>query len=148
MINWFKNKSDSTELRSEGGQEYSRLYHQLGGETGIRALSNSFYDEMETLPDAAELLSLHPQPLDSIRQRFFEFLSGWTGGPGLFEQKHGHPRLRARHLPFKVDKAMRDQWMLCMTRALDKEVSCQLTRMQLRQSFYQLADHMRNVDEN
>lgn len=143
MINWFKNKSQPTQQ-----PEYSALYSKLGSESGVRALANAFYDEMENRPEAAELLALHPQPLDSIRERFFEFLSGWLGGPGLFEQKYGHPRLRARHLPFKVDIAMRDQWMLCMSRALDKYVECPMTRLQLRKSFYQLADHMRNVDED
>ncbi len=141
MINWFKNKT-----KPEPTPEYSTLYLELGGAQGVRALADAFYDQMETLPEATELLAMHPQPLDSIRQRFFEFLSGWLGGPSLFEQNYGHPQLRARHLPFKIDSNMRDQWMLCMTRALDQHVTSPLTRMQLRQSFYKLASHMRNQD--
>ena len=82
--------------------------------------------------------------MDSIRQRFFEYLSGWLGGPPLFESQYGHPRLRARHLPYKVTKSMRDQWMFCMDQALDEVVENPLLRKGLRQSFSQLADHMVN----
>ncbi|MBW8192788.1 group II truncated hemoglobin [Neiella marina] len=151
-MNWLKHKLKHGAQTSESGQTKSQvptqssIYNTLGGEAGVRRLADAFYDNMEQLPEAAELLAMHPQPMDSIRQRFFEFLSGWFGGPPLFEQKYGHPRLRARHLPFTVDTNMRDQWMLCMTRALDTHVTCPLTRMQLRQSFFQLADHMRNAD--
>ncbi|TAA41118.1 group II truncated hemoglobin [Corallincola spongiicola] len=122
-------------------------YQLMGGEIAVKRLANRFYDIMETAPEAAELLAIHPMPLDSIRERFFEFLSGWLGGPGLFEEKYGHPRLRARHLPFKIDKQMRDQWMFCMGKALDIEIDTPLLREQLRLSFASLADHMRNQPE-
>ncbi|MCM2678054.1 group II truncated hemoglobin [Echinimonas agarilytica] len=144
-MKWFKSKSQPEPIK-EAEPEPSSLYKSIGGEDGVRALANAFYDQMEQRNEAKELLAIHPQPMDSIRQRFFEFLSGWLGGPPLFEQKYGHPRLRARHLSFKIDEQMRDQWMLCMVRALDQVVTCPLTKMQLRHSFYQLADHMRNTD--
>ncbi len=145
MFQRLKNKL-STPDNTNKVSDYS-LYNQLGGEPGVRALADAFYDQMEQLAEAKELLAMHPQPLDSIRQRFFEFLSGWLGGPNLFEQKYGHPQLRKRHLPFRVDSQLRDQWMLCMTRALDLQINNPLTRMQLRQSFSKLADHMRNVPD-
>ena len=119
-------------------------YQLLGGEAGVRALANDFYDIMESAPEAADLYAIHPLPLDAIRQKFFEFLSGWTGGPPLFEEKYGHPRLRARHLPFKVDCKMRDQWMFCMNKALDRQVGNVEVREQMRASLDQLASHMRN----
>ncbi len=122
-------------------------YQLLGGETGVKALANRFYDIMETTPEAAELYAVHPQPLDDIRLKFFEFLSGWTGGPALFEEKYGHPMLRRRHMPFVIDKNMRDQWMFCMNRALDLEVNNPLLRENIRQSLKQLANHMRNQPE-
>lgn len=119
-------------------------YQQIGGATDVKRLANRFYDFMETDPHAADLLKIHPQPLDSVRLRFFEFLSGWLGGPPLFEEKYGHPRLRARHLPFKIDARQRDLWMLCMNQALEEVVTDKLTRKQLQASFYQLASHMIN----
>lgn len=121
-------------------------YQAIGGEEGTRLLANRFYDFMQTDPHAKDLLAIHPQPMDSIRQRFFEFLSGWLGGPGLFEQKYGHPRLRARHLPFEITAHQRDLWMLCMNQALEEVVTDKLMRRQLQASFYQLATHMINTD--
>ena len=123
-------------------------FELIGGESGTRKLAERFYDIMQTAPEAKELLALHPQPMDSIRQRFYEYLSGWLGGPGLFEAKYGHPRLRARHLPFRVDTQMRDQWMFCMNKALDEVVENRMLRDGIRQSFYQLATHMINQPEN
>ncbi|MER2491158.1 group II truncated hemoglobin [Catenovulum sediminis] len=121
-------------------------YEQIGGEQGTYTLANRFYDFMQNDPHAKPLLDIHPQPMDSIRQRFFEFLSGWLGGPPLFEEKYGHPRLRARHLPFKITRLQRDLWMLCMNQALEEVVDNKLLRRQLQASFYQLATHMINSD--
>ncbi|AWB66360.1 hemoglobin-like oxygen-binding protein [Saccharobesus litoralis] len=120
------------------------LYFKIGEEQGTRALANRFYDIMLTAPEAAELLAIHPQPMDSIRERFFEFLSGWLGGPPLFEQKYGHPRLRARHLPFEVNQSMIDQWLFCMNKALEKEVKDLRARKAIKQAITPLAQHMLN----
>lgn len=120
-------------------------YQQLGGEPAVRQLANRFYDIMETDSAAQELLAMHPQPLDSVRERFYEFLTGWLGGPPLFEQKYGHPRLRARHLPFRIDQSMRDQWLHCMYQALDEQVSDTLLKQQLKAQFTRLAHHMINA---
>lgn len=119
-------------------------YILIGGEKGTRDLAERFYDVMQSAPEAKELLSIHPQPMDSIRQRFYEYLSGWLGGPPLFEKQYGHPRLRARHLPFKVTPVMRDQWMFCMNQALTDTVENTQLRRGLSQSFEQLATHMIN----
>ncbi len=110
----------------------------------VRNMADRFYDIMQTDPEAAELLAMHPQPLDAIRQKFFEFLSGWFGGPQLFSAKYGHPRLRARHLPFAIDTRMRDQWLHCMYRVLDEQVQDPLLHQQLKAQFTQLAHHMIN----
>lgn len=119
-------------------------YQLMGGETAVRHLANRFYDIMETAPEAKALYAMHPLPLDGIRQKFFEFLSGWLGGPALFEQKYGHPRLRARHLPFEVNEQMREEWMFCMNQALNEVVSDKVLREGIRQSIGQLASHMIN----
>lgn len=107
-------------------------------------MAERFYDIMESDPRAADLLALHPQPMTAIRVKFFQFLSGWLGGPPLFAQQYGHPRLRARHLPFAIDTRMRDQWLLCMYQVLDEQVSDRLLKQQLRAQFTQLAHHMIN----
>lgn len=120
------------------------LYVLIGGETGTRNLAEAFYNEMQSNIHLQELLAIHKQPMDNIRQKFFEFLSGWLGGPGLFEEKYGHPQLRARHMPFKVTKKQSDLWMLCMNNAMRKVIKNDEVEQQLRQAFSQLATHMIN----
>jgi hemoglobin len=121
-------------------------YEKIGGEAGVRALTQRFYGVMRELPTARELLAIH-RDLDDSEQKLFEFLSGWLGGPQLFMERHGHPRLRMRHMMVAVDTRMRDQWMLCMRHALDQTVEDAAFREELYQSLWRLADHMRNVEE-
>jgi len=125
----------------------SSIYDKLGGDAGVRTLVDRFYDLMDVLPEAKEIRALHPPDLKDSREKLYLFLSGWMGGPPLFTQKFGHPRLRARHLPFVIGNSERDQWLLCMRQALSETSLPLLTRQQLEGSFSQLADHMRNKDE-
>ena len=119
-------------------------YERLGGEAAVRKLVDRFYDLMETLPEAGGIRALHPADLTGSRDKLFKFLSGWLGGPPLYEVEYGHPRLRARHLPFPIGAAERDAWLLCMEQALAKTEMEELLRMHLLQSLRNTADHMRN----
>ena len=121
-------------------------YQQLGGEQRLRQLVNTFYDLMESLPEAAQIRALHPTDMQSSRDKLFMFLSGWLGGPSLYIEQYGHPRLRARHLPFPIDRAGRDAWLLCMDRALEQLQVDRALHFQLMQAFLQTADHMRNKE--
>jgi len=121
-------------------------YEKIGGEAGVRRLTVSLYNAMRELPSVRELLDIH-RDLDDSEQKLFEFLSGWLGGPQLFMERHGHPRLRMRHSYFPVDTNMRDQWMHCMRHALDQTVEDPLFREELYQSLWSMADHMRNQPE-
>lgn len=126
------------------GVEAKTLYESLGGEAPLRRLVDRFYDLMDERPEAATIRAMHPDDLASSREKLFLFLSGWTGGPPLYFARHGHPRLRARHAPFAIGEAERDQWMACMRRALiDCEVEPAL-REELDRAFAQVADFMRN----
>lgn len=127
-------------------QEHSP-YQRLGGEQAVRKLVDRFYDLMDTLPEAETIRAMHPDDLSGSRDKLFKFLSGWLGGPQLYIQEFGHPRLRARHLPFSIGSAERDAWMLCMTQALSEMELEPLLLHHLTQSFYKTADHMRNRDE-
>ncbi len=122
-------------------------YEALGGEAAVRALVDRFYDLMDTLPEVAGIRALHAKSLKGSREKLFKFLSGWLGGPQLYVQQYGHPRLRARHLPFPIGNAERDQWMLCMNRALEDCQVPELLRMQLSGQLQQVADFMRNRAE-
>ena len=123
------------------------LYEVIGGESKVRELVNAFYRNMDTLSEAKEIRAQH-KDLNEANQKLFEFLSGWMGGPNLYIEKHGHPRLRARHLPFQIGIRERDQWMLCMNKALEE---CQIAgdaKRILHASLSRLADHMRNQHES
>lgn len=119
-------------------------YELLGGEKAIRALVDRFYDLMVELPEAKETLALHPKDLTSSRNKLFKFLSGFLGGPNLYIEEYGHPRLRARHLPFAIGDRERDQWMFCMSKAVDELVEDKLVATQLKSAFQGTADFMRN----
>jgi hemoglobin len=119
-------------------------YELLGGDAGIRRLVDRFYDLMDTAPEAATIRRLHAASLKASREKLYLFLTGWTGGPPVYVEKHGHPRLRARHLPFTISSRERDEWMWCMDRALAEQEMPQEVRAHLRERFRQLADHMRN----
>ena len=120
-------------------------YERLGGEAAVRTLVDRFYDLMDSLPEAADIRALHPQDLSGSRDKLFKFLSGWLGGPPLYQAEYGHPRLRARHLPFPIGEAERDAWLLCMERALMETDMDAMLRGHLLQSLRNTANHMRNV---
>ncbi len=119
------------------------VYERLGGEVGVRALADRFYDEMERRPEVAPLLAMHVD-MPRARERFFWFLSGWLGGPQLFMERIGHPRLRMRHDRFPIDADARDQWLLCMSAALEPTDLPPAVRAQLDGAFAQVANHMIN----
>jgi hemoglobin len=122
------------------------LYTLLGEEAGIRALVDHFYDRMDLEPEFAGIRALHPTPLDGSRDKLFWFLCGWSGGPNHYIERFGHPRLRARHLPYTIGVAERDQWLQCMAMALiDRGWSLDDPLVgRLMESFAGTADWMRN----
>ncbi len=110
----------SQESDRSGGSAFGpgRLpYDEVGGEAGVRGLVDEFYDRVR---DESEVMRrVHPEDLTESREKLFEFLSGWLGGPQLYVQKHGHPRLRMRHMPFHIDGEAVEEWLRCMRGAMD-----------------------------
>lgn len=119
-------------------------YEQMGGEETVRRLVERFYSLMDTLPEAYEIRKMHPKDLHGSIEKLFKFLSGWFGGPQLYIEEYGHPRLRARHLPFPIADAARDQWLMCMFQAMEDIGLDKKLQFQLKQAFTQTANHMRN----
>ena len=117
----------------------------IGGEAQVKALVDRFYDLMDLEPGYAALRAAHGDTLDNARQRLFWFLCGWLGGPQHYTERFGHPRLRARHLPFKIGILERDQWLACMDEAMGDVGVDERLRARLKESFFQTADWMRNV---
>ncbi|MBL8514422.1 MAG: group II truncated hemoglobin [Betaproteobacteria bacterium] len=118
----------------------------IGGEGAVLKLVTRFYDLMDEDPDYFAIRKLHAPTLDGAREKLYKFLVGWLGGPPLYEQEFGHPRLRARHLPFAIATRERDQWLACMSRAM-REVEVEpALRARLEASFFNTADWMRNTE--
>ena len=100
---------------------------RLGGEPRVRELVDRFYDLMDLEP-APRAAAAWRQP-DSVRDKLFWFLCGWPGGPNHYIERFGQPRLRARHLPFRIGIAERDEWLACMAQAMRGEVDEALSRL-------------------
>ncbi|MDF3035962.1 MAG: hypothetical protein K0S28_1236 [Paucimonas sp.] len=124
--------------------ERPTLYDEIGGEHKLRELVDRFYDLMELQPEFSEIRVMHPPTLDGSRDKLFWFLSGWMGGPSHYIERFGHPRLRARHLPFAIGSAERDQWLRCMAWAMQDLGYSEDMQLRLMHSFFQTADWMRN----
>jgi hemoglobin len=124
-------------------QEQS-AYALLGGDAKVRELVDRFYDLMDLEPEFAVIRALHPASMDGSRDKLYWFLSGWLGGPDMYIERHGHPRLRARHLPYAIASVERDQWLRCMALAMQDVGLPEPMQERLLHSFYQTADWMRN----
>jgi hemoglobin len=120
-------------------------FEWIGGEDKVRALVDRFYDLMDLEPAYAELRAAHGSTLADARQKLFWFLCGWLGGPNYFVDRFGHPRLRARHMPFKIGITERDQWVACMNQAMGEVQLDEALRAKLLESFMGTADWMRNT---
>lgn len=110
----------------------------------MHALVERFYTIMDQLPEAGPIRAMHPADLALSREKLYEFLSGWLGGPALYIEKYGHPQLRARHLRVRIGPSERDQWMLCMRQALEETVADEPLRRELADALGRVAEHMRN----
>jgi hemoglobin len=119
-------------------------FEMLGGEPVVQALTERFYDLMDLEPAYGALRATHGPDLGQARQKLFWFLCGWLGGPDHYVSRFGHPRLRARHLPFAIGIKERDQWVACMSQAMAEVGVAPELRERLQASFMNTADWMRN----
>jgi hemoglobin len=122
--------------------EAATPYEEIGGEDAVRRLVEAFYDRIDA--ESPGLRAMLPRDDSGSRQKLFEFLSGWLGGPQLYVARRGHPRMRLRHMPFSIGTAQAHEWLRCMGEAMD---DCQLDgalRHYLDVRFQQMALHMVN----
>ena len=135
------------EMNNVNIEKKSNLYALIGGAEKLREMVDRFYDLMELESEFSGIRVLHPTPINSSRDKLYWFLSGWMGGPDLYIEQFGHPRLRARHLPFSIGVSERDQWLRCMAWAMQDVGIEDGLQQHLMTSFYQTADWMRNKVE-
>jgi hemoglobin len=123
-------------------------FRRIGGAPSVDRLVEAFYACMDSLPAARAIRSLHAADLSATKEMLKRYLGEWMGGPPLYSQERGHPRLRQRHLRFKIGEAERDAWLSCMQQALDEVIDDIALRDELLGSFAKLADWMRNQPDN
>jgi hemoglobin len=129
-------------------EEQASFFDQIGGRETVEKLVNIFYNYMDQLPEAITIRRQHQEDLAEARWKLTLFLTGWLVGPQEYTARFGHPRLRARHLPFPIGINERDQWLLCMFKAIADVAEIQEpVRSALQKSLAHLADHMRNQPE-
>jgi hemoglobin len=102
----------------EGAVDGATFYDAVGGHETFTRLISAFYARVETDPI---LRRLYPEEeLGPAAERLRMFLEQYWGGPRTYSEVRGHPRLRARHAPFRVDEAARVAWLANMREALDE----------------------------
>jgi hemoglobin len=112
------------------------------GEEGFARLVRAFYAQVPSDPILGPMYPAHD--LAGAEQRLRDFLVGRFGGPPRYIEQRGHPRLRMRHMPFKLDAAARDRWVALMEKALDEAALPAEVTSVLREFFAATATFLRN----
>lgn len=118
--------------------------YQLLGEPGIRQLTAAFYDIMDSLPEAAGVRAMHAKDLGPMKEKLAEYLIGWMGGPPLYADRYGTVCLTTPHEPYHIGPGERDQWLLCMDRALARINASEDVVEMLKVPMFRIADAVRN----
>lgn len=118
------------------------VYDQIGAE-GFERLIDEFY---RRVADDPTLRPMYPEDdLASAARRLRLFLIQFFGGPTTYSDERGHPRLRMRHSPFRIDQGARDVWIMHMRAALDEAAIEEPARSALLDYFERTATHMINT---
>jgi hemoglobin len=119
-------------------------YDRIGGAEGLRRIVDSFYEIMDSDPAASGIRAMHGADLGPIREKLFDFLSGWLGGPPLYFQRPDRKCLHSAHAAYAIGEAERDQWLACMYRAIEEAGVDEDTRKLLEKPLFMVADFVRN----
>ena len=123
------------------------MYDEVGGFPVLEKLVEDFYHIMATDPEAHECHATHAgKDVRESAEKLKFFLSGWLGGPQLYLEKYGHPRLRMRHFPFSIGEAEEAQWLYCMEKALSLSTIPQPMQKDMMEAFERVAHMVRNQE--
>lgn len=118
--------------------------YDILGQAGIKALAEAFYDVMDELPQAAEVRAMHGENLDTIKRMLTAYLTGWLGGPPVYQAMKGTVCLTEPHEPYAIGPKERDQWLLCMDEALIRIDASEELKSMLKTPLFRVADTVRN----
>jgi hemoglobin len=122
--------------------------YEILGQEGVKALANAFYDVMDELPEAADIRAMHAENLDTIKRKLAAYLTGWMGGPPVYQAMTGTVCLTDPHEPYAIGPNARDQWLLCMDRALERIGASDELKEMLKEPMFLVADTVRNQDSD
>lgn len=114
------------------------------GEETLHRLVDNFYGLVAQHPDLAPIF---PNEFSEIARKQKQFLTQYLGGPALYTEEHGHPMMRARHLPFPITPTRAKAWLSCMTQAMDKIGLDGPIREEFYSRLYLTAQHMINTPD-
>ena len=117
-------------------------FQKLGGEAGVRALAQRFFQLMDELPEAWAVRHRHPEDLSACEQHLHDYLCDWLGGPPLPDADRPLHRPPQKPASTVIDPQLRDEWLLCMRLALAERVQDQSFRIALQMAFEQMADQV------
>ena len=119
------------------------LFERVGGLSFFEQLVDRFYEGVVVDPVLIVLYD-EPSDLEKAQLHLTWFLAQYWGGPPMFNENRGDPKLRMRHMPFRIGPAERDQWLLHMLTAVDELSQDDSTRQELTEYFVKAAEHLRN----
>lgn len=96
-------------------------YKAAGQLAGLTKLVNSFYDFMETLPEATVIRGMHQKDLTQARKKLRYFLSGWLGGPKLYSKHYGSIAIPSAHKHLPIGNEEMEAWIFCMQKAVAEQ---------------------------
>lgn len=118
---------------------------EMIGEETLHRLVDAFYHRVGQHPD---LTPIFPNDLTETARKQKQFLTQYLGGPTLYTNEHGHPMMRARHLPFEITETRAKAWLGCMREAMEEVGLSGPIRDEFYARLVLTAQHMINTDEN
>ena len=94
----------------------TKTLYELIGENQLKTLVNEFYLRIYSHPTLSPLFQ---NDIEEVKDKQFRFLTQFLGGPQLYTEKYGHPRMRMRHLPHAIDDNAKTEWLKCMKEAIN-----------------------------
>jgi hemoglobin len=119
-------------------------YELIGREDGVKRLASAFYESMDELEEAESVRRMHADNLDVIKEKLFEYLNGWLGGPHLYQDRYGTICLTEPHQPYPIGESQRDQWIACWGLAMDKVDAPEAFREMTKEPIFRMANFLVN----
>lgn len=96
-------------------------YKAAGELSGLTTLVDMFFDMMDSIPEAKIVRDMYPTDLTPSRKKLAYFLSGWLGGPRIYQESFGEISIPAAHRHLNIDEEASAAWILCMEKALAQQ---------------------------